>query len=101
MKQAAGIIEVYGVTTAFVAADAACKAGNVTIQSIDKNKPAGGDNMPVPLIMCIKIRGPVSDVRAGVEAAVKVAEKLSGVVSSLVIPAPAEGTEKMLNLSAI
>ena len=40
MQEAAGLLEVFGCVAAFAAADAAAKAANVTIQSIDKNKPA-------------------------------------------------------------
>lgn len=37
--QAVGLLEVFGCVAAFVAADAAAKAGNVSIESLDKNKP--------------------------------------------------------------
>ena len=37
MANAVGILEVYGLTTAFVAADAACKAADVTLENFDKN----------------------------------------------------------------
>ena len=37
--KALGLLEVFGLTTALVAADAACKAGDVRIVTIDKNKP--------------------------------------------------------------
>ena len=57
MQEAAGLLEVFGCVAAFAAADAAAKAANVTIQSIDKNKPANADALPVPLITCLKIRG--------------------------------------------
>ena len=50
MQEAAGLLEVFGCVAAFAAADAAAKAANVTIQSIDKNKPANADALPVPLI---------------------------------------------------
>ena len=38
--RALGLLEVFGLTTALVAADAACKAGDVRIVTMDKNKPA-------------------------------------------------------------
>ena len=60
MQEAAGLLEVFGCVAAFAAADAAAKAANVTIQSIDKNKPANADALPVPLITCLKIRGSVA-----------------------------------------
>ena len=67
MQEAAGLLEVFGCVAAFAAADAAAKAANVTIQSIDKNKPANADALPVPLITCLKIRGSVADVEAAMD----------------------------------
>lgn len=101
MQEAAGILEVFGLTAAFVAADAAAKAGNVTVESLDKNKPANADSLPVPLIMCLKIRGSVSDVKMAMEAAEAAANKVTGVVTKHIIPRPAADTEKMLSISAI
>ena len=77
MGKATGFIEVYGLTAAFVAVDAGCKAANVTVETLDKNKPGNADALPVPLIVCIKFRGSVDDVKAAIEAAdamVKAAE---------------------------
>ena len=37
--EAVGMLEVFGFVCALVAADAGCKAGNVTIEAMDKNKP--------------------------------------------------------------
>ena len=71
MGKSTGIIEVYGLTAAFVALDAGCKAANVTVETFDKNKPANADTLPVPLIVLIKFRGSVADVTAAVEAAEK------------------------------
>lgn len=101
MQEAAGLLEVFGCVAAFVAADAAAKAANVTIQSIDKNKPANADALPVPLITCLKIRGSVADVEAAMEAAAQAAENITGVVSRHIISGPTEETEKMLKISAI
>ena len=94
-------MEVFGCVAAFVAADAAAKAANVTIQSIDKNKPANADALPVPLITCLKIRGSVADVEAAMEAAARAAESITGVVSQYIISGPDIETEKMLRISAI
>ena len=88
MANAVGILEVFGLTTAFVAADAACKAADVTLENFDKNKPANADKLPVPLLVTIKIRGDVSAVEAGLKA-------------EHIIPNPAEDTEKMLKLSGM
>ena len=57
MAEAVGILEVFGLATAFVAADAGCKAANVRLEVFDKNKPANADSLPVPLLVCIKFRG--------------------------------------------
>lgn len=97
--EAVGLIEVYGTVAAFVAADAACKAANVSIEAFDNNKPKNAEKLPVPLLIIVKIRGTVEDVRAGVEAAVEAANKISGVVTTHIIPRPAEDTEKLLILN--
>ena len=88
MAEAVGILEVFGLATAFVAADAGCKAANVHLEVFDKNKPANADSLPVPLLVCIKYRGSVSDVTAAVEAGMKVAESMTGVVQHYIIPNP-------------
>ena len=86
MAEAVGILEVFGLATAFVAADAGCKAANVHLEVFDKNKPANADSLPVPLLVCIKYRGSVSDVTAAVEAGMKVAESMTGVVQHYISP---------------
>ena len=101
MANAVGILEVYGLTTAFVAADAACKAADVTLENFDKNKPANAESLPVPLLVTIKIRGNVAAVKAGLEAAVEAAKAVGGVVAQHVIPNPETDTEKMLKLSGM
>ena len=101
MREAAGIVEVYGLVAAFAAADAGCKAGNVTLDDFDKNKPAGSDASQVPLIVTVKFRGSVSDVEAAVEAAVRKANEVSGVVVSHIIARPEAGTEKMLEINGL
>ena len=101
MVEAVGFLEVYGLTAAFVAADAACKAGNVTIEAFDNNKPANADKLPVPLLMVVKLRGSLSDVKAAVEAGAAAAEKVSGVVTTHVIPRPEKDTEKLLAINAL
>lgn len=101
MGEAAGIIEVYGLTTAFAAADAGCKAADVTIENFDKNKPGNAEELPVPLIVLIKFRGGISDVKAALAAARQTAESLAGVVTVTEIAAPESGTEKILSLSGM
>jgi len=75
MAEAVGILEVFGLATAFVAGDAGCKAANVRLEVFDKNKPANADSLPVPLLVCIKFRGSVTDVTAAVEAGMEVANR--------------------------
>ncbi len=98
-ERAVGILEVYGLVCAFMAADAGCKAANVTLEPFDKNKPANADSLPVPLLVTVKFRGTVEDVTAAVEAGRQTAESLTGVVQSHVIPRPTQDTLKMLSIS--
>ena len=56
-QEAVGLLEVFGLVCAFLAADAGCKAANVHLQVFDKNKPANADALPVPLLVTIKFRG--------------------------------------------
>ena len=98
MAEAVGILEVFGLATAFVAADAGCKAANVHLEVFDKNKPANADSLPVPLLVCIKFRGSVSDVTEAVEAAATNAIKKPA--SYAVIANPHEEIVKMVELSA-
>lgn len=99
-ERAVGILEVYGLVCAFLAADAGVKAANVTLEPFDKNKPANADTLPVPLIVTIKLRGNVEDVTAAVEAGRAVAEATTGVIVSHVIPRPTADTLKMLGICA-
>lgn len=101
MGEAVGMLEVFGLATAYAAADAGCKAGNVRLETFDKNKPANADELPVPLIVMVKFRGSVSDVQAALEAARARAEELAGVVAEYEIARPTEDTEKMLKLSGL
>ena len=101
MAEAVGILEVFGLTTAFVAGDAGCKAANVRMEVFDKNKPANADSLPVPLLVTVKYRGSVADVTAAVEAGEAAAMTLGGVVTKHVIPNPEDGTQKMLKISAL
>ena len=97
--EAVGLLEVYGLTCAFIAADAGCKAADVRLETFDKNKPANADALPVPLQVCVKFRGDIAAVEAAIEAAAAVAESLTGVVQKHVIARPTGCTEKMLKLN--
>ncbi len=100
MGKAVGIIEVYGLVAGFVACDAGCKAANVIVETFDKNKPGNPDGLEVPLIVAIKFRGNVADVKAAVEAAEEAANRVSGVITKHIIPNVEADTEKMLKLNA-
>ena len=100
MAKATGFIEVFGLTAAFVAVDAGCKAANVTVETLDKNKPGNPDQLTVPLIVAVKFRGNVADVEAAVEAAKLAAEQVSGVVTSHILTSTEPDTEPMLKLNA-
>lgn len=100
MGEAVGILEVYGLVCAFMAADAGCKAANVWLENMDKNKPANADELEVPLLVTIKFRGSVTDVEAAMDAGVRMAGQVTGVVKKHIIPRPTTDTEKMLRLNA-
>lgn len=101
MAEAVGFVEVYGLVAAFVAGDAGCKAANVRLEVFDRNKPANADKLPVPLIVLVKFRGNVADVKEAVEAASKAANQISSVLSTHVIANPESDTEKMLKISGL
>jgi len=101
MEQAVGLLEVYGLVCAFMAADAGCKAADVKLETFDKNKPANADALPVPLLVTVKFRGSVAAVEAAMEAAESVAKSVSGVVQKHIIARPTEDTGKMLKLSGL
>jgi len=100
MGEAVGILEVFGLTTAFLAADAGCKAADVRLENFDKNKPGNADALPVPLLVAVKFRGSVAAVEAAMEAGIAKAESLAGVVQHYIIPNPTEDKEKMLKIGA-
>ena len=99
-EEAVGLLEVFGLTCAFLADDAGCKAADVTLETFDKNKPANADALPVPLLVTVKFRGSVAAVEAAMEAGEAVAKSLTGVVQRHIIPRPTGDTGKMLKISA-
>lgn len=99
-SQAVGFIEVYGYVTAIKAADAAAKAADVKIVALDSTKPAGGDSVPVPLVMLVKLEGSVSAVQAAVQAGIAAANQLSGVITHSVIARPDNETCKLMPLTS-
>lgn len=100
-SEAVGLLEVFGLVCAFLAADAGCKAANVRLEVFDKNKPANADSLPVPLLVTVKFRGSIADVEEAMRAAEAVALANTGVVSKYIIPRPTQDTEKMLKVSAL
>ena len=100
MKNAVGILEVFGLVTAFMAADSGCKAADVKLENFDKNKPANAETLPVPLLVTIKFRGSVDAVTAAMEAAKAMAQSQAGIYASHIIANPTEDTQKMLTLNA-
>lgn len=100
MEEAVGILEVYGLVCAFLAADAGCKAADVRLETFDKNKPANADSLPVPLLVTVKFRGSVAAVEAAMEAGEAAARALTGVVQRHIIARPTPDTVKMLKLNA-
>lgn len=92
-KKAVGLLEVDGVCAAFAAVDTAAKAGQISIESIERTRQ--GCNV------CIKMKGDVSSVKTAIEAAAEVATKVSKVAKHTVIPAPTDDIEKMLRYSDI
>ena len=99
MGNATGIIEVYGLTAAFCACDAGCKAADVTVECFDRNKPANPDGLEVPLLIAVKFRGSVDSVQAAIDAAAQAARQVSDVVTMHVLTSTQPGTEPMLKLS--
>ena len=100
-QEAVGLLEVFGLVCAFLAADAGCKAANVHLEVFDKNKPGNADALPVPLLVTVKFRGSVADVEEAMKAAEAVAAAHAGIVSKHIIPRPTADTEKMLKISAL
>ena len=88
---AVGVFEMDNLVACFVALDAASKAANVKIQSVERNRLKSG--------ACVKIRGSVSDVTAAMEIALETAKPLGKVVSNTVIASPSADTEIALNMT--
>lgn len=98
--KALGMIEVYSFSTAVCAADAAAKAGNVSVIAFDRNRPLSPD-VPAPLVMAVKVTGNVADVKAAVEAGTAYAKEKGKHIVSHVIANPGQDVEKMAYLMDI
>ncbi|MFR3767978.1 MAG: BMC domain-containing protein [Blautia sp.] len=88
---AVGVFELDNLVACFVALDAASKAANVKIQSVERNRLKSG--------ACVKIRGSVSDVNAAMEVALETAKPLGEVVSHTILASPTEDTETALAMT--
>lgn len=83
---AIGVFELDSYLECFVALDAAAKAADVKIQSVERNRLKSG--------ACVKMRGRIADVNAAMDAALSVArDRGAEIVSHTVIASPTEGTE--------
>ena len=85
MKQALGLVEISGLSTAVVAADTMAKAANIRILEIENTKGLG--------YMTIKIAGEVGAVNAAVNAGKQIGAANNKLVSWKVIPRPADCVE--------
>ena len=88
---AVGVFELDNLVACFVALDAASKAANVKIQSVERNRLKSG--------ACVKMRGSVSDVNAAMEVALETAKPLVKIVSLTVIASPTADTEAALKMT--
>lgn len=93
MISSLGLIEVVGLVGAIEAADTAVKAANVRVIDYELTKGGG--------MVTVKIEGEVSAVTAAVDAAVMAAERLTTVVSKLVIARPSEEVAKMVEVEEL
>lgn len=88
MKKSLGLIEICGLATAVVAADAAVKSANVKIIGYEFSKGSG--------MTLIKLEGDVGSVKAAIDAAESVALRAGAILSKKVIPRPADNLEIMI-----
>lgn len=86
MKQALGLVEIAGLSTAIVAADAMAKAANIEIVEVENTKGLG--------YMTIKAVGDVGAVKAAVDVGRQVGIMHGKLVSYKVIPRPSDYVEQ-------
>lgn len=85
--KALGMIEVYGCVAAIEALDSALKAANVKTVEVVPVKSG---------LVAVMVTGDVGAVNAAVSAAAAAAARVGMVISTHVIPRPAEGTQQLL-----
>ena len=90
MLEALGLIEVVGLVGAIEAADTASKAADVKVIGYELTKGSG--------MVLVKIVGGVSAVKSAVDAASMAAERISQVVSKLVIARPSDELDKIIKV---
>lgn len=83
--KALGLLECDDLIACFMAADEATKAADVVIQDIERTRFAAH--------AIVKLRGSISDVKAAMEVAERVAAEYGKVLHTAVISGPSEGTE--------
>ena len=86
-QEALGMVETRGLVAAIEAADAMCKAANVTL--IGTEKIGSG-------LVTVMVRGDVGAVKASVESGAAAASRLGELVAAHVIPRPHADVEKIL-----
>lgn len=88
---ALGVFEVDNLVAAYVALDAAAKAANVKIQSVERNRLKSG--------ACVKMRGSIGDVNAAMEVALSTAKAYGKVVAYTTIASPSSDSEIGLKMT--
>lgn len=86
MKQALGLVEIQGLSTAITAADEMVKAANVKILEIENTKGLG--------YMTIKVAGDVGAVNASVNVGCQIGRMYQKLISWKVIPRPSDYVEQ-------
>ena len=85
------MVETRGLVAAIEAADAMAKAADVRIVAVEKTEAA---------LMTVQVVGEVAAVRAAVDAGRRAAERIGEVVSTHIIPRPADEVRVMQGLDA-
>ncbi|MDD3360498.1 MAG: BMC domain-containing protein [Hespellia sp.] len=86
-QEALGMVETRGLVAAIEAADAMCKAANVTL--VGTEKIGSG-------LVTVMVRGDVGAVKSSVEAGAASAAALGEMIATHVIPRPHTDVEKIL-----
>jgi microcompartment protein CcmL/EutN len=92
MPVAVGVIQTLGFPPVLAAADAMVKGGRVTLVYFDLAEAAQ---------FIVAIRGPISEVRAAMEAGIEATQKVYGnqLLTHYIVPNPPENVESVLPIS--